>query len=450
MSERELLPRTTGMALKTILMTTIAAGSLLAPANSGMFSPEVAQAASLGTYTVTADVLNVRSGAGVNFQKIGSLKIGARVTAIQKLNNGWYKINFSGKTGYVSGAYIKQGTSPTASAITYVVNATTLNVRSGAGTNYKKIGSLKNGAKVDVIQKQSNGWYRINYNGKTGYVSGQYVKVKNSATTPPPVSTSAIYLVTGDSLNVRSGAGASYQRIGSVSQGTKLSVVRKESNGWYRIHYKGKTGFVDGRYVHKGDTSSKRLNVPLIKQRPELPSGCEVTSLTMALRYHGTKVDKMTLAKKLPYDQTKLVRNSNGSIKIWGDPDVGFVGDPKGNGYTINPKPLKRLLDQYRSGGIDLTGKNFSEVERYVKQGKPVLTWFTINYGMPKDRYWKTPAGKRIYAPTPLHCVVVTGFDTNYVYFNDPENSGGKDIKMSKGKFINIFNAMGNKALVVR
>ncbi|PLT30039.1 SH3 domain-containing protein [Peribacillus deserti] len=328
-----------------------------------------------------------------------------------------------------------------AAAPIYTVNASSLNVRSGAGTNYARIGILPRGSRIDVIQKLSNGWYKISYKGKTGYVSGQYVKTTAAA--------APVYRVKATSLNVRTGPSTKYASIGSLKNGAVINVIRKESNGWYRINFNGKTGYVSGQYVTTGSVSTaKRLNVPLIAQRPELPSGCEATSLAMALNYYGVKVSKTTLANKMPYDKTKLLRNADGTIKIWGDPNVGFVGTPFGNGYTINPGPLKRVLDQYRSGGVNLTGKSFSEVESYIRKGKPVLAWFTINYEMPSKRTWKTTAGKTINAPKPLHCIVVTGVDANYVYFNDSE-ARKKDVKISKSKFISVYNAMGKRALAV-
>jgi len=57
-----------------------------------------------------------------------------------------------------------------------VTTASSLSVRSGAGTNYSILGSLKFGTKV-VITGKPNNFYRITYNGKTGYISAQYVKL---------------------------------------------------------------------------------------------------------------------------------------------------------------------------------------------------------------------------------------------------------------------------------
>lgn len=59
-------------------------------------------------------------------------------------------------------------------------------------------------------------------------------------------------------------------------------------------------------------------DVPFIKQLPELPRGCEVTSLAMLLQYKGVQVDKMQLASEIhrvPFEQNGLR----------GNPYEGFV-----------------------------------------------------------------------------------------------------------------------------
>ncbi|MBU5336377.1 C40 family peptidase [Intestinibacter bartlettii] len=128
--------------------------------------------------------LNVRSGAGTSYSKIGMLAYKEKVTVLST-SNGWAKINYNGKTGYVSSSYL-QSTMPggtttgndttTSNTTIKYVNATAgLNVRSGAGTSYSKIGMLAYKEKVTVLST-SNGWAKINYNGKTGYVSSSYLQ----------------------------------------------------------------------------------------------------------------------------------------------------------------------------------------------------------------------------------------------------------------------------------
>ncbi len=61
-----------------------------------------------------------------------------------------------------------------------------LNVRSGAGTSYSKIGTLKKGAMVTILQT-SNGWHKIELSGsKTGWVSADYIKITTSSSSAGP------------------------------------------------------------------------------------------------------------------------------------------------------------------------------------------------------------------------------------------------------------------------
>ena len=112
---------------------------------------------------------------------------------------------------------------------TYMVTASSLRVRSGAGTNFSQIGSLKNGATVKV-ESIANGWAKLE-NG--GYVSAQYLaKVVDNG------EAQTMY-VTARTLNVRKGPGTSYAKVGTLSRGTAVQVVgfsgnwAKLSNGYY-------------------------------------------------------------------------------------------------------------------------------------------------------------------------------------------------------------------------
>ncbi len=68
-----------------------------------------------GKYTVTADSLNVRSGAGTSYGTIGVLKNGETVE-ITEFKDGWGKFSYNGKEGWVSGSYLRD-----ASLVIYTV-----------------------------------------------------------------------------------------------------------------------------------------------------------------------------------------------------------------------------------------------------------------------------------------------------------------------------------------
>ena len=64
-----------------------------------------------------------------------------------------------------------------------------VNVRKGDSTDYEKIGSLSLNQQVKVTgQSETTGWYRIEFNGETGFVSNNYLSTEKTVVTTPPVS----------------------------------------------------------------------------------------------------------------------------------------------------------------------------------------------------------------------------------------------------------------------
>ena len=128
--------------------------------------------------TVTASSLNFRSGPSTSHSIIGSLQKGQQVEYISE-SGSWAKVKYNGVTGYVHGDYLTKSTSTgisTSQGTTLYVKSTSgLNVRSGDGTTYSKLGTLEYKEKVTVLST-SNGWSKINYNGKTGYVDSSYLQ----------------------------------------------------------------------------------------------------------------------------------------------------------------------------------------------------------------------------------------------------------------------------------
>lgn len=194
---------------------------------------------------------------------------------------------------------------------------------------------------------------------------------------------------------------------------------------------------------------SVMLDIPLIKQNPELKYGCEVTSLAMVLNYAGIKTNKLKLADELPKDKDPVKKTSSGDITHWGNPNHGFVGDVTGKsaGYAIYAEPLEKLMKQYLPNRtVNLTKKTFDEVLMQVKNRKPVILWTTGDYKVP-DRWESWQHGnEKINTPLDLHAVVLVGFDKENLYLNDPL-SGKKAFKTEKNDFLKSWKALGQQAL---
>ncbi len=119
-------------------------------------------------YAVICRTLNVRSGPGTEYSKLGALSRGTLLDG-ELLSNGWVKFSYNGQTAYVSGMYVQSVDNGQLS-----VQCGTLNVRSGAGTSYSKIGALYRGTYVKPLETQGN-WYKIGYDGGYGWICADYV-----------------------------------------------------------------------------------------------------------------------------------------------------------------------------------------------------------------------------------------------------------------------------------
>jgi uncharacterized protein YvpB len=194
--------------------------------------------------------------------------------------------------------------------------------------------------------------------------------------------------------------------------------------------------------------SSALLDAPVYRQHPELPSGCEITSLSMLLNYAGVAKTKMDLLPDMKRDTTPIQRDANGNIIFWGNPNNGFVGDitGKSRGFGIFHTALLELLQKYIPSGKDMTRSPFEQLEDQIASGIPVVVWTTIDFQEPTNwNVWDTPSGP-IKTSFMEHAVLLVGYDPDRVYVNDPW-TGKAQYPVDKAQFIRSWDAMGRQAL---
>ncbi len=190
---------------------------------------------------------------------------------------------------------------------------------------------------------------------------------------------------------------------------------------------------------------SKLLDVPLINQmdKPLLYNGCEVTSLAMILNYNGINVTKNELANNI---KTVPFTYNDGKK---GNPNVGFVGDmAHGPGLGVYNGPVFELAQKYAGEkAINLTNSPFTDLLKKVSQGHPVWIITTSSFApVAAFQTWDTPQGK-IDITFSEHSSVITGYDENYIYVNNPY--GEKNQKLPRTAFIKAWEQMGKQAIVV-
>lgn len=215
--------------------------------------------------TVTAQGgLRLRTGANTSSQTIATLSAGTKVDVLEALD-GWYRVETSGKTGYVSSQYL---------SVTGTVSASMLNVRSTPSTSGTKVATLSSGAQVTLLESL-DGWYRMETGGKTGYVASQYISLTRAQTpavsTPPAAETTrATGTVSASTLNVRSGPGSSYGKIGTLSSGKQVEILETQNN-WHLIDFNGKNGYVSSQYVTLTKTQPPAADTQPVSQPEPQP-----------------------------------------------------------------------------------------------------------------------------------------------------------------------------------
>ncbi|MBR3778974.1 MAG: SH3 domain-containing protein [Clostridia bacterium] len=151
-------------------------------------------------YYVTATKLNVRREPNTTCEILGSLTYGTAVEILDTVD-GWHLISYLGEPAYISADYTSPSAPPSTTATTTTTKLTTtttlppqtvlyvtgtkLNVRSEPNTSSEILGTLVQGEAV-VIYATVGSWYRIDWNGSTGYISADYVSL-----TPPAGMTTA-------------------------------------------------------------------------------------------------------------------------------------------------------------------------------------------------------------------------------------------------------------------
>jgi Uncharacterized protein conserved in bacteria len=198
------------------------------------------------------------------------------------------------------------------------------------------------------------------------------------------------------------------------------------------------------------------LDVATLMQKPELPNGCEITSLTAVLNFYGYDADKLDMADN--YLPKEPWNRKNG--KLFGaDPYKAYAGDPRDQpgGFFSYAPPIVAAADRYLgerdASGLaarDISGSTREELLEHLYGGTPVVVWTTLDMSPPKVTYswYFHDTGELFKAPVNLHVLVLNGYDagTNTVHVMNPLEG---QVTYNADTFFKSYEEMGSHALVV-
>lgn len=231
---------------------------------------------------------------------------------------------------------------------------------------------------------------------------------------------------------------------------TETAEPETEENSESAVYEAGRTtGTSISRRAPEGYNlpAKKQLEFETVFQRPELPTGCEVTALAQTLNYFDFDIDKVELCEKfleLDFDAFYSMDNA-------------YVGDPYSEyGYGCNAPVITNTADDYFGYlGSDwrahnMTGSDFDDLLYQIAEGRPVIIWVTLDLMDTNEPIFQytSKSGDDMYFTNLQHCVTIYGYDKEekIIYTADPLKG---NVQYGMEQFRKIYEAMGKQAVVL-
>ncbi|MEL7609015.1 MAG: SH3 domain-containing protein [Bacillota bacterium] len=289
-------------------------------------------------------LINVRSGPGTNYSVVGKLKVNDQVKYLGT-SGSWAKIEYNGGTAYAYAKYLKSAGSSTSTDGGKLYATTGVNVRSGPGTSYSKLGELAKDQEVTKLGA-SGKWIKIAYGSGSAYVHGQYLTATKPNNTQPP-STTLAALVTLYNTPVYAGPGQAYGTLYIVNAGTTVYATGVISGDFTQVQTSSGVGYIQSSVLRGSVT----------------PVQSPGTIITQTYAY-------VQADYSYGYYTTPLVVGT--TVTCTGVVTNGFVQIVYGTGYAYVPQANVRV-GSVNSGGTTGT------TQRYVTQS--TLVYQTVDSG---------------------------------------------------------------------
>lgn len=133
---------------------------------------------------------------------------------------------------------------PAENTVQYATTTTTVNVRSSDSEQADKLGKASGGTKLEVLEQRVNGWTKVLFEGKEGYIKSEFLQAAESAEGSESIGS----VTATTNINVRSAASETSEKLGIIAGGDSLELISKE-NGWCKVKFEGQIGYVKEEYV---------------------------------------------------------------------------------------------------------------------------------------------------------------------------------------------------------
>ena len=138
----------------------------------------------------------------------------------------------------------------------YVVNCNeSITLRTSDSTSAKEIRQIPLGAAVSFMENAANGFYKVSYNGSTGYALASYLSVDPynhyvaSTTAATDTSWTGKVVRCNEFITLRKTPSTKGEEITKIPLGAIVTVYSGADNGFYYINYGGIEGYALASYI---------------------------------------------------------------------------------------------------------------------------------------------------------------------------------------------------------
>lgn len=125
------------------------------------------------------------------------------------------------------------------------VTGDSLRLRAQASTDSSILTTAPYGASVIVLEDESDGWYKVVYQGSEGYMSAEYLTLSKTADADLGTGTPD---TEGSTLNLRAGPGTEYDKLATIPYGATLNLTGVNGS-WFKTSYNGAEGYVSSEFI---------------------------------------------------------------------------------------------------------------------------------------------------------------------------------------------------------
>lgn len=215
--------------------------------------------------------VNLRLGAGSNFDVVTLLKNGTVIKRTGVGKNGWSRLEFNGRTVYAISSYLTTDLNFTPEPEPDIVNGNTftpktdsvtakqeVNLRLSPSTTGQIAGLLKNGEVIKRTAVSDKGWSRLEFNGQTVYAVTSYLTEDLSYKPPADDGINTEFEPVNEQVTAKSETNlrtlpsvTDSEILYTLKNGEYLTRTGVSSNGWSRLDYNGQTVYAVSSYLTK-------------------------------------------------------------------------------------------------------------------------------------------------------------------------------------------------------